>query len=134
MANGMRKQTPSGRYRLTRDFETSRKAPCADISRSSLSTSLGCVFFTGANCGPFKVVLINCDLPKKDGVEVAMGILVRNPSQGMIITAFDYASEEDVPRPKELTHIPILIGPRKVELRRSLERLQDRFASASPLS
>ena len=86
------------------------------------------------HCGSFKVVLINYDLPKKDGVKVAMGILERNPSQGMIITAFDYASEEEVPRPKELMHIPILIDPLKVELRRSLERVQDSSASASPLS
>jgi CheY-like chemotaxis protein len=81
------------------------------------------------HCGPFKVVLVNYDLPKKDGVEVAMGILERNPSQGMIITAFDYASEEEVPRPKELMHIPVLIDPRKVDLRRSLERVQESSAS-----
>jgi len=71
-------------------------------------------------CGPFDVVMISYS-PKLNGgrlhssiytcgVELATDILKKNPSQRMIITT-TYSSEEDVVRPSELIHIPILLKP-----------------------
>jgi CheY-like chemotaxis protein len=60
-------------------------------------------------CGPFDVVMISYS-PKLNGVELATDILKKNPLQRMIITT-TYSSEEDVVRPSELTHIPILLKP-----------------------
>jgi CheY-like chemotaxis protein len=71
-------------------------------------------------CGPFDVVMISYS-PKLNGVELATDILKKNPSQRMIITT-TYSSNEDVVRPSELIHIPILLKPFvKSELRTVLQ-------------
>jgi CheY-like chemotaxis protein len=76
-------------------------------------------------CGPFDVVMISHS-PKQNGAELAMDILKNNPSQRMIITTI-YGSEEEVPRPRELMHIPILLKPfGKVELRAALPKLLEK--------
>jgi CheY-like chemotaxis protein len=85
---------------------------------------------------PFDVVLIDYCVPptvgvainhlapqQKDGVELALAIHKINPSQEMIIAAFDYQSEHQVPRrPTELTHVPVLVST--LQLRNLLEKLQ----------
>lgn len=58
-------------------------------------------------CGPFAAVMMSYSL---NGVELAMNIRKRSPSQNMIITT-TYSSEEDVARPGELAHVPILLKP-----------------------
>ena len=76
-------------------------------------------------CGPFDVVMISHSR-QQNGVELAMDILKNNPSQRMIITT-NYGSEEEVPRPSELMHIPILLKPfGKVELRAALPKLLEK--------
>jgi CheY-like chemotaxis protein len=60
-------------------------------------------------CGPFDVVMMSYSLDL-NGVELAMDIRKRNPSQKMIITT-TYSCEEDVARPGELAHVPILLKP-----------------------
>jgi DNA-binding NarL/FixJ family response regulator len=71
-------------------------------------------------CGPFDVVMISYS-PKLNGVELATDILKKNPSQRMIITT-TYSSEEDVVRPSQLMHIPILLKPfRKSGLHTALQ-------------
>ena len=60
------------------------------------------------DCAPFVVVLIDHSLPK-DGVMVANSIRQQNPSQKIVIAAFAYQTEEQVPRPQELMDIPLLI-------------------------
>jgi CheY-like chemotaxis protein len=60
-------------------------------------------------CGPFDVVMISYS-PKLNGVELAMDIRKKNTSQRMVITT-TYSSEEDVVRPRELIHVPILLKP-----------------------
>jgi DNA-binding NtrC family response regulator len=73
-------------------------------------------------CGAFDVVMISHSR-KQNGVELAIDILKNNPSQRMIITTI-YGSEEEVPRPSELMHIPILLKPfGKSELRAALPKL-----------
>jgi CheY-like chemotaxis protein len=75
-------------------------------------------------CGPFDVVMISYSpkLNKLNGVELATDILKKNPSQRMIITT-THSSEEDVVRPSELMHIPILLKPfGKSELRTALPK------------
>jgi DNA-binding NarL/FixJ family response regulator len=73
-----------------------------------------------AECGPFDVVIISCT-PQLNGVELAMDLREKNPSQRMIITT-TYSSEEDVVRPSELIYIPILLKPfGKSELRTVLQ-------------
>jgi CheY-like chemotaxis protein len=83
---------------------------------------------------PFDVVLIDYCVPQtdgveidycapqKDGIELAMAILEVNPSQRMIIAAFDYQHENEVPRPTELTRVPVLVST--LQLRNLLEKLQ----------
>jgi|SRR5450755_734977 two-component system response regulator (stage 0 sporulation protein F) len=73
------------------------------------------------DCGLFDVVMI-IHSRKQNGVELAMDILKENPAQRMIITTI-YGSEEEVPRPSELMHIPILLKPfGKSELRAALPK------------
>ena len=81
-----------------------------------------------AHHGPFTVLLINHDLPKKGGVEVALEILDKNPSQRMIITAFDYETEEEVELPERLMGVPILMSPSKKHVRKSLETVENSAA------
>ena len=76
-------------------------------------------------CGPFDVVMISHS-GKQNGVELAIDILKKNPSQRMIITTI-YGSEEEVRRPSELMHIPILLKPfGKIELRTALPKLTEK--------
>ena len=84
---------------------------------------------------PFDVVLIDYFVPPTDGVEIdccapqqkhgielARAIRDINPSQMLIITAFSYQHEDEVPRPAELMDIPVVIST--LQLRNLLEKLQ----------
>ena len=86
---------------------------------------------------PFNVVLIDYyvppgngaridhwALPQTSGTGLAMDIREMNPSQKMIIAAFDYQNAGQVPRPPELMHIPLLIDSRNFQLARFLERIE----------
>jgi CheY-like chemotaxis protein len=87
-----------------------------------------------SHCRPFDVVLIDyyvaqtdgvkIDLfePQKEWIELARAIRQINPSQSMAIAAFDYAHPDQVPRPTELMHIPVLVNA--LQLRELLEALQ----------
>jgi DNA-binding response OmpR family regulator len=78
-------------------------------------------------CGPFNVVLLSYSL-HPNGVELAMNIRKRNPSQNMIITT-TYSCEGDVVRPSELAHVPVLLKPfHKTELRAALESVANSVA------
>jgi len=85
-------------------------------------------------CRPFEVVLvdyyvpqtdgdkIDCFAPQKDGIELARAIREINPSQTMAIAAFDYERPDQVPRPTELMHIPVLVNA--LQLSELLAKLQ----------
>lgn len=75
------------------------------------------------DCNPFNIVLIDYYIPKKSAVELAMAIREINPSQGMILTAFDYRHEGEVPRPPELGQIPFLVDLSNFQLRKLLDKL-----------
>ncbi len=87
------------------------------------------------DCGPFQVVVIDycvpqlngqvldCWEPQTHGIELAMAICKINPSQPMIIAAFDYRTVEEVPRPNALMHVPLLVDVGNFELRNLLERI-----------
>ena len=87
-------------------------------------------------CGAFNVVLINYWLSPKtqvfidhcvkqtNGVQLALAIRDVNPSQKMIIAAFDYEHEEDVIRPRELNDVQLLIDTGDFQLRRLLDRIE----------
>ena len=93
---------------------------------------------------PFNVVIIDYDAPHRDGVEVdyllpqtsgknlASDILKVKPSQGIIFVASAYHSPDDLWRPQELIHIPVLIDIgifqlctllSTIEVRRAIETL-----------
>lgn len=86
------------------------------------------------DCAPFNVVLIDyyvppkngvgidCLAPQTHGIELARAIRQINPSQGIILAALDYQNAAEVPRPRELMHIPLLIDTCK--LRSLLERIE----------
>lgn len=88
------------------------------------------------DCGPFNVVLINYSVPQSDGlnidywappkngIKLAMEIRGINPSQGIIIAAFAYRNAGEVPRPRELMDIPLLIDTGNFQLRRLLEKIE----------
>jgi CheY-like chemotaxis protein len=89
------------------------------------------------DCAPFNVVLIDYCVPQTNGVEIdhcaplqtngialAMAIREINPSQGMIIAALDYQNAEEVPRPPELMHVPVLIDIGNFQLRSWLEKIE----------
>jgi CheY-like chemotaxis protein len=88
------------------------------------------------DCAPFIVVLINYCVPQSDGVEndylapqtygieLAMAIREMNPSQGIIIAAFDYRNAGEVPWPRELMHIPLLTDTGNSQLRSLLEKIE----------
>ena len=85
-------------------------------------------------CAPFDLVLIDYYVPETDGVEIdycapqkdgiklALAISKINPSQRMILAALDYQHPDQVPRPTELMHIPVLINTR--QLRELFEKFQ----------
>jgi CheY-like chemotaxis protein len=87
-------------------------------------------------CGPFNVVLIDycvppssgaeidCLAPQTHGIELAMAIREINPSQGIILAAFDYRNAGEVPRPRELMHIPLLIDTSNFQLHSLLEKIE----------
>ena len=88
------------------------------------------------DCGPFNVVLINYCTPKSEGlgidclspqihgVQLAMAIRDIDPSQGIIIAATAYRTAGEVPRPKELMDIPLLIDFSIFQLRNLLEKIE----------
>ena len=85
-------------------------------------------------CAPFHVVLIDYCLPRSNGqvldycqpqqhgIELAMEIRQLNPSQPMIIAAFEYEHAHEVPRPEELRGVPVLVGVGN-ELRQMLGKI-----------
>jgi CheY-like chemotaxis protein len=86
---------------------------------------------------PFNVVLINYYVPPENGagidylaprqthgIELALAIRKKNPSQGMIIAALDYPNAGDVPRPQELMNIPLLIRSSTRPLRSLLQKIE----------
>jgi CheY-like chemotaxis protein len=86
---------------------------------------------------PFNVVLIDYYVPPKDGTKIdpcapqqtngtalAMAIHDLNPSQKMIIAAFDCPNAGQVPRPPQLMHIPLLIDSSNFQLPRLLEKIE----------
>jgi CheY-like chemotaxis protein len=109
-------------------------------------TNAGYVVRTAANseeglrlyrdCAPFNVVLIDYCVPQRNGIEtdylapqthgigLAMAIHEINPSQGIIITALDYRDAREVPRPRELMHIPLLIDISNFQLCSLLEKIE----------
>ena len=88
------------------------------------------------DCGPFNVVLIDYCVPQNDGgnidhwapqtngIELAVAIREINPSQKIIIAAFAYRNAGEVPRPRELMDIPLLIDTSNLQLRRLLEKIE----------
>lgn len=74
-------------------------------------------------CGPFDVVMMS----HLNGIELAMNIRQRCPSQNMIITT-THCSEEDVVRPSELAHVPILLKPFS---KTTLQAALDGFANSA---
>lgn len=88
------------------------------------------------DCAPFNVVVIDycvpqcngvgidCYAPQTQGIELAMAIRDIDPSQGIIIAAFDYRSAGEVPRPPEVMHIPLLIDTGRGQLRSLLEKIE----------
>lgn len=58
------------------------------------------------------------------GTELAKTILSIDPSQGIIILAFDFQNVADVPRPPELLHLPVIVEISKARLRIALEAIQ----------
>lgn len=88
------------------------------------------------DCAPFNVVFIDYCVPERDGfgidylaqqtkgIELAMAIRTIDPSQGIIIAAFAYQSAEEVFRPPELMHIPLLIDFSIFQLRSLLEKIE----------
>ena len=95
------------------------------------------------DCGPFNVVLIDYDVPQRNGFEIdyrvqqtsgkdlASDILRINPSQGIIIAASAYQSPDELSLPQELMHIPILIDVSVFQLRTLLATLEVRRAMAA---
>jgi len=82
-------------------------------------------------CGPFDVVILSYSTTV-NGVQIATNIRKKNASQRVIITT-TYSSEEDVVRPAELTHIPILLKPfGRNELRRVLESFANAVKEKPP--
>jgi len=73
-------------------------------------------------CGLFDVVIISHSV-KQNGVALARDILKKNPLQRTIFTT-PYSSAEEVQRPIELMHIPILLKPlRKSDFCTVVQRL-----------
>jgi CheY-like chemotaxis protein len=89
------------------------------------------------DCAPFNVVLINYCVPPSNGIGIdylaplqthgiglARAIRQIHPSQGIIIAALAYRNAGEVPRPRELMHIPLLIDISNFQLRSLLEKIE----------
>jgi CheY-like chemotaxis protein len=88
------------------------------------------------DCAPFNVVLIDYCVPPRNGVEIdccapqthgiglAIAIREMNPSQGIVIAAFEYRNAGEVPWPRELMHIPLLTDPGNSQLCGLLEKIE----------
>lgn len=76
------------------------------------------------DCAPFDVVLVDYLMPRRSGVDIAIGILKQDPTQPMIIIAPEYCTEDEVPRPNELQHIPLLLDMSNGRLRKLLQKCQ----------
>ena len=76
------------------------------------------------DCAPFDLVLIDHGMPRKSGIDIAIGILKQDATQPMIITALEYRTEDDVPRPNELRHIPLLLDMNNGRLRKFIQKYQ----------
>jgi len=88
------------------------------------------------DCAPFNVVLIDyyvpqkngsgidCLVPQTHGIGLARAIREINLSQGIIIAALDYQTAQEVTRPRELMHIPLLIDISNFQLRGLLEKIE----------
>jgi CheY-like chemotaxis protein len=88
------------------------------------------------DCAPFNVVLIDYCVPRRNGfgidylapqihgIGLAMAIREINPSQGIIIAALEYRNAGEVPRPRELMHIPLLTDVSNFQLRGLLEKIE----------
>src|ERR1017187_2997084 len=73
------------------------------------------------DCAPFNVVVIDYYVPQRNGdlidclaqqtngTALASEILKGNPSQGIIIAAFDYRNAGEIKLECELKHIPLLL-------------------------
>jgi len=75
------------------------------------------------DCRPFNIVLIDYYVPKKNAIELALAIRDANPRQAMIIAAFDYRNQEEVPRPQELRQVPLLVDLSNFQFRKLLDKL-----------
>ncbi|MFY9558596.1 MAG: response regulator [Terriglobales bacterium] len=85
---------------------------------------------------PFNVVLINYFVPQikggaidclaiqSHGAQLAKAIRDLDPSQGIIIVALDFRTAAEVPRPPEVMHIPLLIGPVNGQFCSLLEKIE----------
>jgi CheY-like chemotaxis protein len=73
------------------------------------------------HCAPFSAVIVDYSLPG-NGFDLVKAIRQENHSQRILIAAFHYRHEGEVPRPHELKDIPLLIDI--THLRRILKKLQ----------
>ena len=88
------------------------------------------------DCAPYSVVLINHCIPRREGfgidptipqthgMELAISIRNLNPSQGIIIAAFDFRTAGEVPRPPVAMHIPVIVDTNVSQLRMVLEKIE----------
>ena len=88
------------------------------------------------DCAPFNVVVIDYYVPQQNGdlidclaqqtkgTALASEILKSNPSQGIIIAAFDYRNAGEIKLEGELKHIPLLLDTSNSQLRRVLEIIE----------
>jgi len=94
---------------------------------------------------PFNVVLIDYCVPERSDLEkridycspqtngtgLAKAIRRIDPSQGIIILAFDFRSVGDVPQPPELMNVPLVVDISAPRLRIALEKIEvDRAVKA----
>ncbi len=79
-----------------------------------------------SDCAPFSVVLIDYAMPETSGIELGLAIRKIDPSQGIIMAAFDYANSNEVPMPPELVDVRLLIDGNilHLQLRNALKKLE----------
>jgi CheY-like chemotaxis protein len=88
------------------------------------------------DCAPYGVVFIDYYVPARTGVgsdptkiqthgiKLATAIRNINPSQGIIIAAFDFRTAVEVPRPLAAMHIPVIVEMNPSQLRMVLEKIE----------